>query len=328
MPTRKRRLEALIEAYLSDLAVSGRLQERWMRKYRSIIKQATEDLEANGYDAMPAKVSREAINHLRTKTWAHVSPLWNRRMVAIYGRFLNYYGNSVVEKMNIPWPQDERIHVDWLTPEETVRMLQAARGVERILVHLELRLGLRRSEVIRLRKRDIKDGVIHVLGKGRGGGKWRTIAWAPDTPIELAYYLSLREEMVRRARQFDPNAEDPEWLFVYQKGKRLDRYKETALDEMVKRVAQRAGISRPVSNHTLRRTAGRNQHYAGVPIEEISAQFGHADVRMTMRYLGLRIEDLTRAQEKTSMFLEEVRKRMEASAGAVTQNTQKITPAH
>lgn len=59
--------------------------------------------------------------------------------------------------MQIAWPQDGRTRVDWLSPEEAVRLVDAAQGVERIVVHLELRLGLRRIEVLRLTVKDFRE---------------------------------------------------------------------------------------------------------------------------------------------------------------------------
>jgi hypothetical protein len=41
--------------------------------------------------------------------------------------------------------------MDWLSPEMAHRTMEMAEGMERIVVHLELNLGLRRIEVLRLR---------------------------------------------------------------------------------------------------------------------------------------------------------------------------------
>lgn len=73
------------------------------------------------------------------------------------------------------------------------------------------------------------------------------------------------------------------------------------------------GIDRPIGNHTLRRTCGRLMHYAGVPLEDIAEALGHADVKTTMRYLGLTVDDLSRAQEATLSYLDRVRNGMEGS---------------
>ncbi len=58
----------------------------------------------------------------------------------------------------------------------------------------------------------------------------------------------------------------------------------------------------------LRRTCGRLMYSAGVPLADISAQLGHADIKTTIRYLGLTVDDLAKAQEKTLNYLEQVRR--------------------
>lgn len=71
----------------------------------------------------------------------------------------------------------------WLAAEQLVQLYRSARGRERVLVALEGFNGLRRVEVLRLRARDIDFGRqrLHVLGKGRNGGKWRTLPMFPET---------------------------------------------------------------------------------------------------------------------------------------------------
>ena len=59
--------------------------------------------------------------------------------------------------------------------------------LEDIVVHLELCLGMRVVEVIRLRRMDIhcsdvpEKCHVSVRGKGRGDGKWRTVPFHPLT---------------------------------------------------------------------------------------------------------------------------------------------------
>lgn len=119
--------------------------------------------------------------------------------------------------------------------------------------------------------------------------------------------------MIAQARQKDRRAEEPEAFLIYRKGGKVYGYERTVLDNMVHAVARRAGITRPIGNHTLRRTCGRLMHYAGVPLEDIAEAFGHSDVKTTTRYLGLTIDDLSKAQERTLSYLDRVRNGMMSS---------------
>jgi len=50
-----------------------------------------------------------------------------------------------------------------------------------------------------------------------------------------------------------------------------------------------------------------------VPLEDIAETFGHADVKTTMRYLGLTVDDLSKAQERTLSYLDQVRNEMKGT---------------
>ena len=78
--------------------------------------------------------------------------------------------------------------------------MSAAAGMERIVMHLELKIGLRRIEVLRLKVSDVGLGHLQLLGKGRLGGKTRTNPFHPDTNAELTYWFKLRDVEIEKAR--------------------------------------------------------------------------------------------------------------------------------
>ncbi|MEM2943695.1 MAG: site-specific integrase [Methanomassiliicoccales archaeon] len=296
--------------------------KRWKSESRDDSPVSERDLESSrisqacGLESDPEKIGKNELEFLRWQEWRDETSATQRWKFAILNGFLKYCGNSIWDRMTWTWPQDSRIFVDWLSPEETIKMLNSARGVERIVIHLELRLGLRRVEVKRLRISDIYQyhigaenvGYMNIHGKGRAGGKWRTIAFAPDTQEEIEAWMRERDRMIREGLAKYPEQKIPSQLVIYCRHGRLGSYGDTALDNIVIRVAKRCGIDRPVSNHTLRRTCGRNLHLAGVSIEEIASLLGHSDTKQTMEYLGLTIDDLKRAHELGYSYLKAVEK--------------------
>jgi integrase len=66
-----------------------------------------------------------------------------------------------------------------------------------------------------------------------------------------------------------------------------------------KRAVKRAGLharsERPIQFRDLRRTAATTLHDSGVPLKTISAMLGHRAVTTTIRYLGLKDENLKQA---------------------------------
>jgi integrase len=154
----------------------------------------------------------------------------------------------------------------WVEKETMSRLLNEARGRERIPVFLGGTNGLRSIEVIRLTVGNVNLALptptLTVHGKGRGGGKWRTIPLSP-----LAYPVMV--ETCRRKRPSDP---------VYPLSHRT-------LQKDVANVGARLGI--PLSSHDLRRSFGRIAYYAGVPIVTLKNLYGHESVDMTAHYVGV-----------------------------------------
>lgn len=100
-------------------------------------------------------------------------------------------------------------------------------------------------------------------------------------------------------------------LYLHPYNHRFGACQEGAIDRRIKEAAVMAGIPLgEVSNHVLRRTGARMMYLAGVDMEDISAMLGHADTKTTMLYIGLTVEDLRRARERTSDYLDQVRARM------------------
>jgi integrase len=223
-------------------------------------------------------------------------------------QFLKWAGNKQIEAIRWPVRTWARPNADWLDDDVAIAARAAAEGIERILVNLELDLGLRRVEVLRLHVSDFHSGrlsSVHVLGKGRHGGKPRDVHWHPDTPAELEGYLKIRDAVVVKARAKNPGAEDPGNLLVYERGGQILAYKKSALDNFAKRLARRVG--KDFSHHTLRRTCGRMMSRAKVNIENIAAVFGHSDTKTTLRYLGLDLEDQRSTMLKYARYQEAVK---------------------
>jgi integrase/recombinase XerD len=132
--------------------------------------------------------------------------------------------------------------------------------------------GLRVSEAI--------GANIEALGVERGhrtltvfrkGGKTVTVPLAPRTA--RAVDLAVGERSAGA-------------IFVAGDGRRLDR-QGTA--RIVRRVAKRAGIAKPIGPHTLRHAFITAALDAGVPLRDVQGAASHADPRTTMRYDRARV---------------------------------------
>ena len=100
----------------------------------------------------------------------------------------------------------------------------------------------------------------------RKGGKVVTVPLAPRTA--RAIDLAVGERV-----------DGP--IFLASDGQRLDRH---GAARIVRRVAGRAGITKPVGPHTLRHAFITAALDAGVPLRDVQEAASHADPRTTMRY--------------------------------------------
>jgi integrase/recombinase XerD len=100
----------------------------------------------------------------------------------------------------------------------------------------------------------------------RKGGKVVTIPLAPRTARAIDLAVGERSE-------------GP--VFLAGDGLRLDRH---GAARVVRRVARRARITKPVGPHTLRHAFITAALDAGVPLRDVQEAASHADPRATMRY--------------------------------------------
>jgi integrase/recombinase XerD len=75
-------------------------------------------------------------------------------------------------------------------------------------------------------------------------------------------------------------------IFLGRNGDRLDRH---AAWRIVRRLACKAGINKPVGPHTLRQASITAALDAGVPLRDVQEAASHADPRTTMRFDRARV---------------------------------------
>ena len=148
------------------------------------------------------------------------------------------------------------------------------------LVRVAAYTGLRQGELRALRWSDVGDDVLTVsralsagVVSGTKGGKARHVPLVPQAAGAL--------ERLRGRGDF--TAPD-ELVFCNWLGRPLD---ESALRRRFMAARDAAGL-RPLRFHDLRHTYGSLLAAAGVPVTDIQAAMGHADVQTTARYLHAR----------------------------------------
>lgn len=256
-----------LDRFLAEKSDEGTSGETWLRRIRWHVMRTPSLLARAGVEGPldPATLTLEQLRRLTA------SLPWERNTVAVYfaalRQFLRFVGNPLAEKRGA-WriPSGEATHRRWMTQEDLTKLLQASRGRESVLIALEGFNAFRRVEVIRLHVRDVdlREGRVRVRGKGRGGGKWRTIP------------------LTQTSRQFLAP-----WIAGKSPTDRVLDGSSSSLDRMLREAAKRAGLATRVSNHDLRRTFGRIAYQSGMSLVDLKNFMGHASVDMTSHYIGV-----------------------------------------
>ncbi len=144
--------------------------------------------------------------------------------------------------------------------------------------------GLRVSEVVALMPRDIdwQAGTIRVnLGKGQ---RDRVVPVSAETLGWLTAWSFKRGELKLNGRHAF-------FCGIRTHGKRLTT---RAVHSMISGLAERAGVEKSVSPHTLRHTFATRALDQGLSIREVQELLGHSDVSTTMIYTHVNPEALRR----------------------------------
>ena len=190
-----------------------------------------------------------------------------------------------------------------LSPGDVDRLVAALRTErDRAMVDAMLLGGLRRCEVLGLRLEDIRSAERKVFIADGKGGRQRLIPMSARFFATLARYLNDER----------PTDVSTDAVFVVLKGPHRGRpLSGFGLDEIMRGARRRAGLTQ-ASCHQLRHTCFTRLREAGMSIEALQAQAGHASIETTRVYLHLTNEWLA------SEYLK-AQKRIDADHLAVTK---------
>ncbi|WP_310343753.1 site-specific tyrosine recombinase XerD [Pelomonas aquatica] len=152
---------------------------------------------------------------------------------------------------------------------------------DRAMLELMYASGLRVSELVTLKGAHVafKDGVLHVTGKG---GKARLVPFGEHARDWMARYLREARAEILAGRSSDD-------LFVTARGAGMTRQMFWTL---IKRHALAAGITVPLSPHTLRHAFATHLLNHGADLRAVQLLLGHADLSTTQIYTHVARERL------------------------------------
>lgn len=184
-------------------------------------------------------------------------------------------------------PRKEQHLPEVLSLEEVNRLVEAvdlssAEGHRnRAMLEMLYGSGLRVSELTGLRLSDIyrEEGYLLVRGKG---SKQRLVPISPEADKWFGYWLEDRSHL-----DVKPEAKDIAFLNRY--GRQLTR---AMVFTIIKRLAEKAGIHKVISPHTLRHSFATHLLQNGADLRVIQQLLGHEKITTTEIYTHLDIQDL------------------------------------
>ena len=260
-----------LSAYRRDLS----LYARWLAGQGKAI-DATAESDLNAYFAA---------RHSQTRATSA-----NRRLTV----FKRYFRWALRERVITADPTlklqsaKQALRVPKTLSEAQVEALLAAPGVDqslglrdRAMLELMYASGLRVSELVGLKifNLGMNEGVLRVLGKG---SKERLVPFGQVACDWLVRYLAEARGAILAGRQ----TED---LFVTARGHGMTRVMFWVI---VKKHALAAGITAPMSPHTLRHAFATHLLNHGADLRAVQMLLGHADISTTTIYTHVARERL------------------------------------
>ncbi len=206
-----------------------------------------------------------------------------------------------------------------LSPSEITLILTALKGVQRVIASLLYGTGMRLTEALQLRVKDLDFELGIIFIRDAKGGKDRTVPLPKGLKealqAQLLYAKKLHEldladglgavHLPHALERKYPNA-NRQWCWQYvfpshkrsvdPRSKRIGRHHlyndimQSALSQAVKNV----GITKKVNCHTFRHSAATHWLNSGVDIRTVQELLGHNDVKTTMIYTHVAEESARR----------------------------------
>ena len=285
--------DAALEAYLDHLRVERGLSAATIRAYDTDLRAfsaAAPDLEK--WDRSPEPALRWVAGLSRPPSTLRESSV--RRKSAAVRAFYRFCAREELTSVDLTdgLPSAGRALAlpDTLDVAEVEALLEAtapedATGLrDRALLELLYASGLRISEALGLDVGDISFVAesVRVIGKG---DRERVVPVGEVALGAIERYLELARPVLARAatgkRVATPTAGP---LFLSTHGRRLSRMEAW---RAVRRSAQRAGITRHVSPHTLRHSFATHLLEGGADLRVVQELLGHASITTTQLYTHL-----------------------------------------
>jgi site-specific recombinase XerD len=194
---------------------------------------------------------------------------------------VKFYFEQVLRRekffFEIPRPKKPSILPNVLAVSQVEKLFSNLENLKhKTMLYLAYSAGLRVSEVVNLRVKDIHSERMVINIKGAKGKKDRTVI--------------LSQGILELLRKYYAAYKPKDWLFEGQYGN--SPYSTRSLEQIFHRAKNAAKINQPVTFHSLRHSYATHLHERGTDIKLIQELLGHNDLKTTLRYTHVSLRTL------------------------------------
>jgi integrase/recombinase XerD len=275
--------DPLIDRFCDHLWLEDGLADLTLAAYRRDLQAFAGWLEKERTSGLDTVVAGDIEAYLAWRFAHRAQPRSAARYTSALKRFYRYLlrENLITTDptLNLDGPKLPRSLPKTLTETDVERLLDSADTAtplglrDRAMLETLYATGLRVSELVGLKLTavNLNDGVLRVTGKGN---KDRLVPLGEEAVQWLQRYLSDARPLLLNRKLSDA-------MFVTARGDGMTRQ---AFWYLIKRHAHSAGITRPLSPHTLRHAFATHLLNHGADLRVVQMLLGHSDISTTQIY--------------------------------------------
>ncbi len=276
-------LDVAVQQFLDHLKVERELTPATVEAYGGDLATFVKFVGTRGVRDATAVRAIDVLEHLVKLTANGLTARSQARRLVALRQFFRFLRVERVCDSNptedIDLPRFGRKLPDFLSADEVERLLGApdrrtTRGLRDVaMLETLYASGLRVSELVRLRLRDVNfdAGYLMAFGKGR---KERLVPVGEVAIAGLRAYVETGRPAFAGARASDT-------LFLTHRGRAMTRQ---GFWKLISRYAVIAGIRKRISPHKLRHSFATHMVERGADLRAVQAMLGHADIGTTEIY--------------------------------------------
>jgi integrase/recombinase XerD len=275
--------DALIDRFCDHLWLEDGLAELTLTAYRRDLKAFATWLQQERAHALDAVLPGDIEAYLAWRFSRRTQPRSAARYTSTLKRFYRYLLRDKLiaadPTLNLDSPKLPRTLPKTLTEADVESLLDSADAGtplglrDRAMLETLYATGLRVSELVglKLTALNLNDGVLRVTGKGN---KDRLVPLGEEAVQWLQRYVTNARPQLLEKQLSDA-------VFVTSRGGGMTRQ---AFWYLIKRRAHAAGITRPLSPHTLRHAFATHLLNHGADLRVVQMLLGHSDISTTQIY--------------------------------------------